>query len=230
MNTEQWVRLRLMEHADEGYRDFFYKLIPNVDPGTVIGVRTPALRALGREVRKRGEAEDFFACLPHRYYEENNLHACLVSQIRDVDTLLRELERFLPYVDNWATCDMIRPARFKERPEGLTEHIRRWLKAEHPFTVRFGMEMLMQYYLDEGFRPEHLAWAAGVEREEYYIRMMSAWYFATALAMQYEAAVPWLRENRLPLWTHNKTIQKATESHRLTREQKEYLRTLRRRA
>ena len=200
--------------------------MPTVDPDTVIGVRMPALRKLVKDFAETPEAAEFLKALPHRYYEENNLHGLLISAMRDYDRAVAALDAFLPYVDNWATCDLIRPKVFQKHLPELLEKIQVWLASDHTYTVRFGLEMLMTCYLDDAFRPEYLELAAGVRSGEYYVNMMIAWYFATALAKQYDAALPYLRERRLDPWTHNKAIQKAIESCRVTGEQKAYLRTL----
>ena len=218
----------LFSMQDLEYRRFQCKLMPTVDPEAVIGVRTPALRALAKKRKGDPRTEAFLSELPHRYYEENNLHAFLVEQIADYDACIRALERFLPFVDNWATCDMLRPKCFKRHLSELLKQIEVWLLSTHPFTVRFGIEMLMTFYLDEAFDPRYLEMVAGVQREEYYVNMMCAWYFATALAKQWDSAVIYLEESRLPLWVHNKTIQKAIESYRIDNEQKKYLRSLKR--
>lgn len=221
------IRARLFALQDEGYRAFHSRLMPTVPPETVIGVRVPALRRLAKRLAGTPQAEAFLQELPHTYYEENNLHAFLLESIRDYDAALAATEKFLPYIDNWATCDSFCPKVFAKHKEELLPVLRRWMASDHPYTVRYGMEMLMRYYLDEDFRPEHLAWAAAVHSGEYYINMMRAWYFATALAKQPEAALPWLTERRLDVWTHNKTIQKAVESSRIPAETKAFLRTLR---
>lgn len=221
------IRARLFALQDEGYRAFHSRLMPTVPPETVIGVRVPALRRLAKRLAGTPQAEAFLQELPHIYYEENNLHAFLLESIRDYDAALAATEKFLPYIDNWATCDSFCPKVFAKHKEDLLPVLRRWMTSDHPYTVRYGMEMLMRYYLDEDFRPEHLAWAAAVHSGEYYINMMRAWYFATALAKQPEAALPWLTARRLDVWTHNKTIQKAVESSRIPAETKAFLRTLR---
>ena len=221
------IRARLFALQDEGYRAFHSRLMPTVPPETVIGVRVPALRRLAKRLAGTPQAEAFLQELPHIYYEENNLHAFLLESIRDYDAALAATEKFLPYIDNWATCDSFCPKVFAKHKEDLLPVLRRWVASDHPYTVRYGMEMLMRYYLDEDFRPEHLAWAAAVHSGEYYINMMRAWYFATALAKQPEAALPWLTARRLDVWTHNKTIQKAVESSRIPAETKAFLRTLR---
>ena len=220
------IQQRLFALQDAGYRDFQAALMPTVDKALVIGVRMPALRALAKELKGTALAADFMAALPHKYYEENNLHAALIGHIRDFDACMAELERFLPYVDNWATCDMMNPKALAKDKAALLERIRLWLQSSHTYTVRFGMEMLMNHFLEEDFREEYLALVASVRSEEYYVRMMQAWYFATALAKQYEAAVTYLEQRKLGVWVHNKTIQKARESYRISDEQKEYLKSL----
>ena len=220
------IQQRLFALQDAGYRDFHAALMPTVDKALVIGVRMPALRALAKELKGTEPAADFMAQLPHKYYEENNLHAALIGHIRDFQPCLTALERFLPYVDNWATCDMMNPRALAKDKAALLERIRLWLQSGHTYTVRFGMEMLMNHFLEEDFREEYPALVASVQSEEYYVRMMQAWYFATALAKQYEAAVTYLEQRRLPPWVHNKTIQKARESYRVSDEQKEYLKSL----
>ena len=221
------IQTALFALRDPAYQAFQSKLIPTIDPQTVIGVRMPALRKLAREIAGTPVAEGFLQEPPHRYYEENNLHGLLISAIPDYDGAVAALETFLPYVDNWATCDLLSPRAFRTHPPQLPGQIRRWLDSGETYTVRFGLEMLMSFYLDECFRPEYLDWAAEVKSEEYYVRMMVAWYFATALAKQYDAALPYLTGRRLEQWTHNKTIQKAVESYRITPEQKDALRALR---
>lgn len=220
---------RLFALQDLGYRDFQAKLMPTVDPKTVIGVRTPDLRKLARSLRGTPEAAEFLAALPHRYYEENNLHGFLICDQKGFAETIAALDAFLPFVDNWATCDLMAPRAFQARPADLPDHIRRWLRDGRCYTVRFGVGMLLKYYLDEAFLPEHLQWVSEVCCEEYYVNMMVAWYFATALAKQPDATLPWIAEGRLPCWVHNKTIQKAVESYRIPPEQKEMLRGLRRR-
>lgn len=225
---EQTILQRLMALQDLGYRDFQAKLMPTVDPETVIGVRMPALRKLAAQLRKKPQTEAFLRELPHGYYEENNLHGLLICAGKDYEQTVAALNAFLPYVDNWATCDLLSPKAFAARPPQLPGQIRRWLDSGRTYTIRFGLGMLMQFYLDEGFSAEYLDWAAAIRSEEYYVNMMRAWYFATALAKQYETALPYLTEGRMDVWTHNKTIRKAIESYRITAEQKAYLRTLRR--
>lgn len=221
------IQEKLFALQDLNYRQFQSKLMPTVDPEQIIGVRMPALRKLAKELKGTVEAETFLAALPHRYYDENNLHGLLLCARSGYEETVAGLDIFLPHVDNWATCDLLSPRAFRSHPPQLPEQIRRWLDSGDTYTVRFGLEMLMSFYLDECFRPEYLDWAAEVKSEEYYVRMMVAWYFATALAKQYDAALPYLTSRRLEQWTHNKTIQKAVESYRITPEQKDALRALR---
>ena len=225
-NIQEIIQARLFELQDLKYRDFQCKLMPTVDPETVIGVRTPDMRKLAKEFSKSPEAAEFLKISPHKYYEENNLHGHLIDTIKDYDQAISAIDAFLPYVDNWATCDLMSPKVFKKHLPELHEKIKEWLKSSHTYTVRFGIEMLMSFYLDEHFQPEMLELVVGVKSEEYYVNMMIAWYFATALAKQYDATLPVIQEQRLEKWTHNKAIQKAIESYRITNEQKAYLRTL----
>ena len=217
---------KLFALRDEGYRDFSSKLIPSVPPERVIGVRTPALRAFAKDFAKTPEAADFLRALPHFYLEENNLHAFLIERIRDYDACVAALDAFLPDVDNWATCDLMSPKALGRDRARLIGDVRRWMASGQLYTVRFGIGMLMAHFLDGDFRPETLDAVAAIETEEYYLRMMQAWYFATALAKQYEAALPVLEAGRLEPWTHNKAIQKACESRRISAERKTYLKTL----
>ena len=223
----QNVQAQLFLMQDLKYRDFHSSLMPTIDKKKVIGVRTPQLRQFAKSFGKTEEAQIFMQVLPHRYYEENNLHSLLIQQIRDYDQCLKEMERFLPHIDNWATCDCFCPKVFAKHKAELIPSIRRWLDSDKVYTVRYAMGMLMQYYLDEEFQPEYLAWVADVHSEEYYLNMMRAWYFATALAKQPDTALPWLTERQLDVWTHNKTIQKAVESFRIPPEMKQQLRMLR---
>ncbi|AET69700.1 putative DNA alkylation repair enzyme [Desulfosporosinus orientis DSM 765] len=225
-DIEAEVRRRLFELQDLKYKEFACKLMPTVSPETVIGVRTPDLRKLAREFSKRPEAAEFLKILPHGYYEENNLHGFLIETIKDYEAAVAAVDEFLPYIDNWATCDLISPKIFKKHLSELYEKIKVWLISDRTYTVRFGIGMLMSFYLNDAFRPEFLEVVAGIRSEEYYVNMMIAWYFATALAKQYEATVPYIQEQRLEKWTHNKAIQKAVESYRISDEAKAYLRTL----
>ena len=231
MNTVQEIREALLSHADEGYKAFQCPLMPTVDPATVIGVRTPVLRRMAKDLRGTAGREALMNDLPHTYFEENQLHAFLIEQERDFTAAVAALDAFLPFVDNWATCDQLSPKVFKGRFSELLPHIRRWMADPAPYTCRFGLGMLMRYGLGEDFAPAFLAEAADpaiTEREHYYVRMMVAWFFATALATQYPATIPYLAEQRLPLWTHNKAIQKACESLRVTEAHKGELKALRR--
>ena len=222
------IQKRLFQMRDLPYRDFQSRLIPGLDPETMIGVRTPALRAYAKELARQPGTEAFLRALPHRYFDENQLHAFLVSELRDYDACLKAVDAFLPFVDNWATCDQMSPRVFGRHKPALLGEIRRWLDSPHPYTVRFAVRMLMQHYLDGDFDPMYPELAARLRSEDYYVRMMVAWYFATALAKQYEAVLPWLTGQRLEPWTHNMTIRKALESDRLSPEQKQTLRLLRR--
>lgn len=220
------IRKELFALQDLGYKEFQSKLMPTVNPDTVIGVRTPALRKLAKEVLKSEDGEMFLQELPHVYYEENGLHAFMLESEKDYEKCIQKLDAFLPYVNNWATCDAMSPKVCKKHLPELLEKIKEWMASDQTYTVRFGIGMLMRFYLDEQFSPEYPEMVAAVRSEEYYINMMIAWYFATALAKQYDAVIPYIEEKRLAVWTHNKAIQKAVESYRITPEQKAYLKTL----
>ena len=217
---------RLCELRDGKYADFTAKLIPNVPKESILGVRTPALRELAKKVSGTPEAAAFLKELPHRYFEENQLHGFIISLMKDFDDCLKAMEAFLPYVDNWATCDQMSPKVFRKNKDKLIAAVDGWLSSDKAYTVRFGIGMLLEYFLDEDFKSEYAEKVAAVKSEEYYVKMMQAWYFATALAKQYESVLPFIKERRLERWTHNKAIQKAVESRRLTEKQKEYLKTL----
>lgn len=220
------IQQKLFELQDEKYRDFQGKLIPTVDFDTLIGVRTPELRKYAKELVKREDIGIFLRTLPHEYFDENQLHAFIISEIKDFDRCMDELCRFLPHIDNWATCDQLSPKVFGKYHSALPEYIHRWIKSDETYTVRFAVGMLMQHFLDEDFDIAYLKLAAGIRSEEYYINMMIAWYFATALAKQYEETVPFLEKQCLDRWTHNKAIQKSIESRRISQEKKAYLRSL----
>lgn len=226
--TVENIKKELFMRQDLEYKAFHSRLMPTISPETIIGVRTPALRKFAKEMAKYGDIEAFMYYLPHEYYEENNLHGFLIESIRDYDRCLEEVDRFLPYVDNWATCDMMRPKVFKKNPKGLLPKIEEWMASGETYTVRYGIGMLMTYFLDEEFDVKYVAKVAVVESDEYYIKMMVAWYFATALAKQWDAVIPFIENGTLEKWTHNKAIQKAIESYRITTEQKTYLRQLKR--
>ncbi|MCH5184132.1 MAG: NUDIX domain-containing protein [Oscillospiraceae bacterium] len=226
MQTDR-VREKLLALRDEPYRAFNSALLPTVEKETVIGVRIPALRGLAKELSGTPMGEAFLRSLPHAYYEENALHGFLLERIREPESLYAELERFLPYVDNWAVCDLVNPKELAKDPERLYERILAWIASDRPYTVRYGIGMLMRYFLDDRFSPAHLDLVAGVRWEEYYVNMMVAWYFATALAKQQEATLPYFTERRLPPWTHRKAIQKALESRRIPEDLKRCLKPLR---
>lgn len=222
------LREQLLLMQDEEYREFQATLMPTVDKETVIGIRIPELRRFASAFSKTEQAEEFLNALPHSYYEENNLHAFLIEKEKDYDRCIALLDRFLPYVDNWATCDMMSPKILGRNRDRLIKEIYRWVESEDTYAVRYGINLLMKHYLDGEFSEEYLSLVAGLESEEYYVNMMRAWYFATALAKRYDQTLPFISKNRLDKWTHNKTIQKAVESYRITKEQKLYLKTLKR--
>ncbi len=217
---------RLFAMQDKQYAEFQSKLTPGVPPESFIGVRVPVLRKFAKEFAKKDEVNDFVHQLPHKYYDENMLHSLLISQVKDYEECISLTDAFLPYVDNWAVCDIMSPKVFAKHKSALTEKIKTWISSQHTFTCRFGIEALMSHYLDKDFKAEYLEIPAAVSSEEYYVKMMVAWFFATALAKQWDATIPYIEQKRLAPWTHNKTIQKAIESYRITPGQKEYLRTL----
>lgn len=221
------VRARLLALQDEKNAPFMAKLVPTLPPESVLGVRMPDCRSLARELCREPDIGLFLADLPHRYLDENNLHALILNEEKDYAAAVAALDAFLPYVDNWATCDALRPKAFKKHPPALPDECRRWIKSGETYAVRFGIEMLMTHYLDADFCPEYLKEVSIIKSKEYYVNMMIAWYLATALAKQWEATIPYLEERRLPEWVHRKTIQKAIESYRITPEQKVYLKSLR---
>ncbi|MBQ6661421.1 MAG: DNA alkylation repair protein [Lachnospiraceae bacterium] len=212
---------------DDNYREFQSKLVPNIPADTILGVRTPEMRKIAKQVYGTVEAERFLATLPHSFYEENLVHFFLIAMIKDFVECAAAVNRFLPYVDCWPVCDQSSPKAFSKNHAKLLPLIREWIASEHVYTARFGMRMLMNEFLGEDFRPEFLSWVAEKQGEDYYLRMMVAWYFATALAKQYDAAIMYFEEHRLESWTHKKAIQKAIESYRVSEEHKAYLRTLR---
>lgn len=218
---------RLLSLRDPDNAAFQQKLTPGLDAEVFLGVRVPLLRKLAAELTKNGLREPFLDELPHFYYEENLLHSILLSREKDFRVCMERIEAFLPYIDNWAVCDTLRPKVFARHRAELLPAVKAWIRSSEAYTVRFGLDTLMSEYLDEDFSPELPELAASVESEEYYVRMMVAWYFATALAKQWDAVIPYLEQHRLCQWTHRKTIQKATESFRITEEQKSYLRSLR---
>ena len=210
----------LYENQDDTYRQMQIRLLPNLSPDSIIGVRTPVLRAIARQLE---DASAFRENLPHRFFEENQIHSFLLEREKNFETAVSEIERFLPFVDNWATCDQLRPRCFQKNRQKLLPYIRKWIASDEPYTIRFGVGMLMVHFLDEDFEESLLELPAGVQSNEYYVQMMIAWYFATALAKQYDATLPYISSYKLDKWTHNKTIQKAAESYRVSPEHKQEL-------
>lgn len=217
----------LFAHRDPKYAEFIAKLIPTLPKESFIGVRSPEYRKIRKELPEESAVNAFLAALPHPFYEENILHSMLLCDIKDYAVCIEKVEQFLPYVDNWAVCDGLNPPVFQKHPEEIREKIRSWIASDRPYTQRFGMHILMSLFLDERFEPSLLDLPAALRSDEYYVNMMTAWLFAEALAKQWDAAIPYLKEKRLDKWTHNKAIQKAIESYRITDGQKDYLRTLR---
>lgn len=220
------IRKELFVLQDTKYRDFQVKLIPTVDPDTVIGVRTPELRKYAKQLIKREDIEEFLTHLPHQYFDENQLHAFILSEMKDYSECVDKVDRFLPFVDNWATCDQMSPKMFKKHRPELLKEVKRWIRSEETYTIRFGIGMLMEHFLDEDFDPAYPEMVAKIRSDEYYVNMMVAWYFATALAKQYKTVISYIEDQRLDVWTHNKAIQKSVESNRITSEQKMYLKSL----
>ena len=220
------IRKELFSLQDLKYREMQIKIIPTVKPESIIGVRTPELRRMAKELAGKKETGAFLNDLPHQYFDENQLHAFILSGMKDYAECLAALERFLPYVDNWATCDQMSPKVFRKHRTELLRPIKKWIESDETYTIRFGIGMLMEHYLDDDFDIAYPERVAVIRSEEYYVNMMIAWYFATALAKQYDAVLPFIENRRLDIWTHNKAIQKAVESYRITPEQKEYLKTL----
>lgn len=220
------IKEQLCALQDLKYKKFHSKLMPTISPDVIIGVRTPELRKFAKQLVKTTDVELFMQELPHSYYEENNLHGFLIENISDFDACIAALNQFLPYVDNWATCDMMSPKVLKKDLPKLFEWVKVWMASGETYTIRFGVNMLMKYFLDEAFSQEYPELVASIQSKEYYVKMVVAWYFATALAKQYEEVLPYLTEHRLDRWTHNKTIQKAVESYRVTAEQKIFLKSL----
>lgn len=225
-DAENLVRERLFALQDEKYREFHSALMPTIDKNKIIGVRVPELRKLAKELYKNGAGETFIKNLPHAYYEEDNIHAFVVEQIKDFDVCLRETEKFVPYIDNWATCDMFSPKVFSKHTDIIYKKSLEWISSGKTYTIRYGIGMLMRYFLDENFSEKILKTVVGIKSDEYYVNMMIAWFFATALAKQYNSAIEYIEKCRLDTWVHNKTIQKAIESNRISKDKKDYLRTL----
>ena len=219
------IKETLFKLQDKKYQEMQFKIIPNIEPNTIIGVRTPELRSLAKELIKE-DYSLFLNNLPHQYFDENQLHAFIISEIKDYNECITYINKFLPYVNNWATCDQLSPKVFKKNTDKLLDQIKIWLSSKETYTIRFGIGTLMQYYLDDKFNKEYLKWVSSIKSEEYYVNMMIAWYFATALAKKYVVTISYIENKKLDVWCHNKTIQKAIESYRITPEQKEYLRSL----
>lgn len=217
---------RLSKFKDNEYREFQSKLVPNISKDTILGVRTPDMRNIAKEVFGTKEGNDFLKKLPHKYYEENLVHFFLIAMIKDFDECIKETERFLPYIDCWPVCDQSSPKVFKKKHEELLPYIKKWIDSDHVYTSRFGMRMLMNEFLDKDFKPEYLKWVCSKKGEDYYLKMMVAWYFATALAKQYDASIVYFEKRKLDEWCHKKAIQKAIESYRVSDEHKDYLRSL----
>ena len=220
------IRKYLKENADLKYREMQKTIIPTADPDSIIGVRTPELRKMAKALAKRDDIDEFLSDLPHKSFDENQLHAFVLSEMKDYDACMEKLNAFLPYVDNWATCDQMSPKIFKRHKDELLKQIKVWLKSKETYTIRFAIGMLMEHFLDADFDPAYPKMVSKIRSDEYYINMMIAWYFATALAKQYGQIIPFIEEQRLDVWTHNKAIQKSVESYRITDEQKAYLKTL----
>jgi len=220
------IREDLFANQDVKYRDFQSKLTPTIEANTAIGVRTPVLRKLAKDYSKRQDVDDFLADLPHKYFDENQLHAFILSEIKDFDECMGKLERFLPFIDNWATCDQMSPKCFKKNHEKLLPYLNKWIKSDDIYTVRFAIVTFMSHFLDGDFDEGYLKLVSDIKSDEYYINMAIAWYFATALAKQYDKTIPYIENKTLDVWTHNKAIQKSIESYRVTAEHKEYLKSL----
>ena len=213
----------LFKLQDKEYREFQSKLIPNINKERIIGVRTPLLRQLSKIIIKENNYSDFLNDLPHKYFDENQIHAFIISEIKDYDECLFEFNKFLPYIDNWATCDQSSPKIFLKNSDKLINEIKRWIKSKDTYTIRFGIGMLMRIYLDDNFKPEYLKMVSNIKSDEYYVNMMIAWFFATALAKQYDSTIEYIKNYKLDKWVHNKIIQKSIESYRISKEKKEYL-------
>lgn len=226
MQSESIIKNWLQNNKDQRLKDFNAKLITNIDKERVLGITVPKLKAFAKLLYKENNYKDFINELPHSYLEENHLHAFIIAEIKDFEECVLQLERFLPYIDNWATCDSLKPMVFKKNKDKLLVKINEWIKSKKTYTIRFAISMLLTHFLDEHFNPKHLQMVANVKSSEYYVNMMKAWYFATALAKQYDSVLPYLMDNKLDVWTRNKTIQKAIESYRITKSQKAFLKTL----
>ena len=222
------IKEELFKLQDIKYRDFQIKLVPNISADSIIGVRTPDMRNLAKKIFKDNNYEEFLNDLPHKYYEENLIHFFIIAQIKDFDVCIKEVERFLTYVDCWPVSDQATPSVFKRNHDKLLPFIMNWIKSKHVYTQRFGIRMLMNEYLGNDFNKDYLEIVSNVKGEDYYLKMMVAWYFATALAKQYDETIKYIENKKLDEWTHNKAIQKALESYRVSNEHKEYLKGLKR--
>lgn len=228
-NIIEEIKDYLLKNQDLQYKQFHSSLMPTINSEVVIGIKVPILRNYTKELLKKYATQSFipfFKDLPHQYYEENNIHAFLIEKINNYDECLFQLEQFLPYIDNWATCDMLNPKVFSKNKDKLLKKINEWIKSSHTYTIRFGIGMLMRYFLDKDFNSSYLELVYSIKSEEYYVNMMKAWFFATALTKQYDATLPIIQNKKLDIWTHNKAIQKAIESFRVPAEHKQYLKTL----
>ena len=221
------IKEKLFKLQDKKYQELQSKIIPNIDSSTIIGVRTPEIKKLAKEVVK-GDYKPFLEELPHKYYDENQLHAFIISEIKDYDECIKYINKFLPYIDNWATCDTLIPKVFKKNPDKLIIEVKKWIKSKDTYTIRYGIGTLMRFYLNDEFKEDYLELVSKIKSNEYYVNMMIAWYYATALAKQYESTIKYIESNKLDTWVHNKTIQKAIESYRITDKQKDYLRKYKR--
>ena len=221
------IRERLLELKNEEYRQFTARLVPNIPAETIIGLKTPEMRAIAREIFVGDYRDEFLSELPHEYYEENLIHFFVISMIKDFEECIQKVEAFLPYVDCWPVSDQATPKAFRKNHEKLLPYIRKWVSSDHVYTARFGIRMLMNEFLGEDFREEYLELVASKKGDDYYLKMMVAWYFATALAKRYDETIPYIENHVLDEWTHRKALQKAVESYRVTDEHKEYLKSLR---
>lgn len=220
------IQEELFKLQDISYKEFHSKLIPTIDKNTIIGIRIPLLRSYAMKIKYTKEADKFLNTLPHTYYDENVLHALLLSEMTDYETFIKSLQAFLPYIDNWAVCDVLKPKSIKKHKQLFIDEIKSWISSKDTYTIRFGVVMLMTYYLDEDYQKDYLNYPLQVKSDEYYVNMAISWFYATALAKHYDEVVKILKDKKLSVWVHNKTIQKAIESYRITKEQKEELKKL----
>lgn len=220
------LKERLDLLSDKKFHKFNSALIPNIDAATIIGVKTPELKKIAGDLYKSGDFKVFLQSLPHKYFEENQIHAFIIAEIEDFGVCINEVEKFLPYVDNWATCDQLSPKVFSKHKTECLTYIKKWITSEHPYIIRFSVNMLMRHFLEDDYNVSYSDMVSAIKHEDYYVNMSRAWYFATALAKQKQAILPYLEDRRLDVWTHNKTIQKAIESLRIDADLKDYLRTL----